>query len=150
MRRTDIPEDELRRMYDEGYSVQAIATHFGCQKDTLRLRMAELGIAVRSCGRPIPPPIRAQIIEAYVNGDLVADICQRFSVSFNSVRNVAREAGVPSRCEAREETMRVALQRMRAGDPVKDIARDAGVTKASVYGWAKDAGLRQVWRGEGE
>ena len=146
MRRQDITEEELRRLYfEEGYSVEAICRHLNTTQPTVRLRMAEIGISVRQGRPPLPPKTRKEIIEAFNSGGTVRGIARQCGMAPATVRSVLqRENLLGPRKEAQRLRIATALKRLDAGDRVVDIAKDLGVTKSCVYGWAKDAGWKRV------
>ena len=146
MRRQDITEEELRRLYfDEGYSVEAICRHLNTSQPTVRVRMAEIGISVRQGRPPLPPKTRKGIIEAFNAGGTVRGIARQCGMAPATVRSVVqRENLLVPRKEARQLRIMTALKRLDAGDRVVDIAKDFGVTKSCVYEWARDAGWKRV------
>lgn len=146
MRRQDITEEELRRLYfDEGYSVEAICRHLNASHPTVRLRMAEIGISVRLGRPPLPPKTRKWIIAAFNSGCTVRGIARQCGMAPATVRSVVRSENLlVHRKEARQIRIATALKRLDAGDRVIDIAKDLGVTESCVYEWARDAGWKRV------
>ncbi|MER5649724.1 hypothetical protein [Streptosporangium sp. NPDC002524] len=99
-RRSPVDGELIKRLYLEGLSVRQIAaqTPWGpgaVHKSLIRERVPRrLG---RGGGQRIPAAVRQQVLQAYKEGELVADIATRLKVSRQSVSLIAMDAGLASR-----------------------------------------------------
>lgn len=145
MKRTEIRAEDLRSRYAAGVSIEKLARFYGVTPQTLRLRMAECGIV--PSGNVIPADICEKVVAAYQSGALQREIAQEFGVGLNSITRIIERSGMPKRrprrCRPCEPE--VAIERILAGEEPLDVARDLGVSHATIYQWIKDAGLKKRW-----
>ena len=88
-------EAELRRMVAEGMSARQIGAALDISTNAAMSRLAARGIRLWRRGpRPFDP--RA-VLELYAAGVNIIDIAEHFGVSVKSIRNKARDAGIPRR-----------------------------------------------------
>ena len=124
-----IKDEELISLHNKGWSCQRISKHFGKSLSFVRSRFLAIGEGRRSTGyynklrSDISTETQAGVLEAYVHGDVIRNICNRYGVSSSTLYKILRDNGVHPG-NRKKSTKSKAMQER---DRVRTLAK-AGVT----------------------
>lgn len=124
-----IKDEELISLHDKGWSCQRISKHFGKSLSFVRSRFLAIGEGRKSVGHynklrsDISPETQAGVLEAYVRGDVVREICNRYGIASSTLYKILRDNKV-NPGNRKKSTESKALQER---DRVRTLAM-AGVT----------------------
>jgi transposase/predicted DNA-binding protein YlxM (UPF0122 family) len=95
-----IKDSELIALYDQGWSCQRIAKHFGKSPSFVQTRFAAIGQTRRNAGfynklrSEISSEIQAGVLEAYVRGETTREICNRYGIATSTLYKILRNNNV--------------------------------------------------------
>lgn len=139
-----IKDAELVLLHDQGWSCQRISKHFGKSLSFVRSRFIAIGENRKSIGyynrlrSAISPETQAGVLEAYVHGDVVREICNRYGIASSTLYKILRDNNVipgnrkkSVESRARRDKDRV-IQLNQAGVTVGELARMYEVSDTTI------------------
>lgn len=149
---------EVRRAYEAGATLEALAAQFDCSVVTVRARLRAEGVAMRPKGRRVSPENlekRKAVAEYYRSGLSIQQCTAKTGVRASTVRLWLRAEGVAMRerveaqqaAKKRESKDRVdRIMALRAeGATGAEIGRVLGVTRERVRQIVAKAGLWEAY-----
>lgn len=139
-----IKDEELISLHDQGWSCQRISKHFGKSLSFVRSRFLAIGVGRKSVGyynklrSDISPETQAGVLEAYVRGDVVREICSRYGVASSTLYKILRDNEVipGNRKKSTESKALQELDRVRtlatAGVTVSELSRMYEVSDTTI------------------
>ncbi len=139
-----IKDEELIALHDQGWSCQRISKHFGKSQSFVRARFLAVGEKRRSVGfynkmrSEINEETQAGVLEAYVRGDVVRQICDRHGIASGTLYKILRDNGVVPgnrkksvESKALQESDRVCTLN-KSGVTVQELARMYEVSDTTI------------------
>ena len=133
-----IPEAEIRALWERGLSVNRIAKALGVSFATIKWRVDAMDLPARPAFRSEERLLR--LTEAWAAGLSVPQIAQELGICAESVRLWARDFELPARAAEVVRKAPFDLDVLRGlwgqGLSVRQIAARLGVSHPTVYAWA--------------
>jgi transposase-like protein len=139
-----IKDEELISLHDKGWSCQRISKYFGKSASFVRARFLAIGQARKSPGfynkmrSEISEETQAGVLEAYVRGDVVRQICNRYDIASSTLYKILRDNQIipgnrkkSTESKARQESTRV-HQLRDSGVTVQELARMYEVSDTTI------------------
>lgn len=139
-----IKDEELITLHNQGWSCQKISKHFGKSLSFVRARFIAIGEKRKSVGfynktrSEISEEIQTGVLEAYVRGDVVRQICNRYEIASSTLYKILRDNGVvpgnrkkSTESKALQESDRVRTLN-KSGVTVQELARMYEVSDTTI------------------
>ncbi len=139
-----IKDDELTILHDKGWSCQRISRHFGKSLSFFRARFLAIGQSRRSVGfynkvrSEISVETQSGVLEAYLRGDTVREINNRYSIASSTLYKILRDNNIvpgnrkkSTKSKALEEKDRV-IKLAKAGVTIPELARMYEVSDTTI------------------
>lgn len=139
-----IKNEELIALHDQGWSCQRISKHFGKSLSFVRARFLAIDEERKSVGfynkirSEISEKTQTGVLEAYIRGDVVRQICNRYDIASSTLYKILRDNKiVPGNrkksveSKARQESNRV-HQLQKAGVTIQELARMYEVSDTTI------------------
>lgn len=139
-----IKDEELITLYDKGWSCQRISKYFGKSLSFVRARFLAINKTRRSVGfynqerNEISQETQAGVLEAYLRGEIVREICGRYDIGSSTLYKILRDNDITpgnrkksKESKARQERDRV-KQLIDAGVTINELARMYNVSDTTI------------------
>lgn len=139
-----IKDEELITLHNQGWSCQKISKYFGKSLSFVRARFIAIGEKRKSVGfynktrSEISEEIQTGVLEAYVRGDVVRQICNRYEIASSTLYKILRDNGVipgnrkkSTESKALQESDRVCTLN-KSGVTVQELARMYEVSDTTI------------------
>ena len=139
-----IKDEDLIVLHDQGWSCQRISKHFGKSLSFVRSRFLTTGRRREPAGyynklrSNISPETQAGVLEAYVRGDVVREICRRHGIASGTLYKILQDNGVVpgNRKKSTESKATQDKERVRtlneSGVTVQELARMYEVSDTTI------------------
>lgn len=139
-----IKNDELIALHDKEWSCQRISKHFGKSLSFVRARFLAIGEERKSVGfynkarSAVSSEIQAGVLEAYVRGDIVREICSRYGIAISTLYKILRDNGVVPGNRKKSTESKALQERNRvctlnsSGVTVQELARMYEVSDTTI------------------
>jgi transposase-like protein len=158
---TEQSRHELISAYQGGESIRNLSRRIGCRSQTVIKVLNDAGVERWGAGyhRRFDDQTAQEFVDAYLAGDNLTQIGQRYEVSTKIVRDYLVRAGVQLRGVGAavfwtEERKARALDLHHGGSTIKGIAKDLGCIPGTVAAELRELGIpspyadRDIARGE--
>ncbi|MFD5848303.1 hypothetical protein [Streptomyces chartreusis] len=136
-RRIDLPVPEILRRYDAGESVNSLSRAYGVSSPVIYHRLHEHGRALGF--RRTTPEQRSRAVALYQTGLSDTAVSAKLNMSRTTVRKAILEAGAKrptpeqlAREHLDSEPMREIVRRRRAGESVRVLAQEYGISRNTL------------------
>ncbi|RLC89096.1 MAG: hypothetical protein DRJ03_00640 [Chloroflexi bacterium] len=139
-----IRDEELLALHDRGWSCQRISKHFGKSLSFVRARFLAIGQARRSTSFynkerfEIPEETKSGVLGAYIRGETIRVICDRYGIASSTLYKILRENNVTpgNRKKSVESKARQERDRVRrlatVGVTVSELSRMYEVSDTTI------------------